>query len=76
MKFRKKRVVVDAVQWTGSNMNEIMASHDLHMETLVIKTLEGEMTATKGDWIIKGLAGEFYPVKDDIFRKTYEEVEE
>jgi len=43
---------------------------------LVIKTLEGEHLASIGDWIIKGVAGEFYPVKNDIFKQTYEIVKE
>jgi len=43
---------------------------------VTIKTLEGEMTAQKGDWIIKGIKGEFYPCKDDIFKATYEKVED
>lgn len=43
--------------------------------TLTIPTLEGDMTASVGDWIIKGVAGEFYPCKPDIFEATYEPVE-
>jgi hypothetical protein len=42
---------------------------------LYIKTLEGVMTASSGDWIIKGVSGEFYPCKPDIFEKTYEAVD-
>lgn len=42
----------------------------------LINTLEGLMTASKGDWIIKGIKGEFYPIKNDIFLETYEKVEE
>jgi hypothetical protein len=45
------------------------------MDRLVIKTLEGEMTASVGDYIIRGVNGEFYPCKPDIFSKTYEEVQ-
>lgn len=44
--------------------------------TLIIKTLEGNMIASPGDWIIKGVQGEFYPCKPDIFEATYEKVEE
>lgn len=44
--------------------------------TLTIPTLEGDMTASVGDWIIKGINGEFYPCKPDIFDATYEKVEE
>ena len=43
---------------------------------LIIHTLEGDMTVSEGDWIIKGVNGEFYPCKDDIFQKTYEKVDE
>lgn len=49
---------------------------DIHNRHLTIKTLEGEMTASMGDWIIKGIAGEFYPCKPDIFEATYEKIEE
>ena len=43
---------------------------------LMIRTLEGDMRATCGDWIIRGVRGEFYPIKESIFRETYERVEE
>ncbi len=45
-------------------------------ESIAIDTLEGQMNASAGDWIIKGINGEFYPCRDDIFRKTYEEVQD
>lgn len=77
-KFRKKPVVIDALQWTGSNINEVMgfmnwrnASHD-DRNGLIVHTLEGNHHASIGDWIIKGVHGEFYPCKPDIFEKTYE----
>lgn len=80
-KFRKKPVVIEAVQWTGNNANEIndfvpakdslwMAGMDFM--ALSIMTLEGKMHASKGDWIIKGVKGEFYPCKPDIFAATYD----
>jgi hypothetical protein len=92
MKFRKKPVVIDAIQWTGHNATEIMlfvgqklkassVPYGIEMDhddipndayRLEIPTLEGVMTATKLDWIIKGVNGEFYPCKPDIFEKTYE----
>jgi hypothetical protein len=83
MKFRKKPVVIEAVQWTGENASEIAhfitARRDFCLAdygaTVVISTLEGEMSATPGDWIIKGVKGEFYPCKPDIFEATYEPVE-
>lgn len=81
MKFRKKPVVIEAIEYTG-NKAEIMVfmrvSRLIGSDTdngIVIKTLEGDMRAVPGDWIIKGVNGEFYPVKDDIFQKTYEKVE-
>lgn len=86
MKFRKKPVVVEAIQWTGDNAEAIsqfvgeslVPLQDEHEEQtqVGIFTLEGVMTASVGDWIIKGVNGEFYPCKPDIFQKTYEEVQE
>lgn len=79
-KYRKKPVVIDAVEWTGENINDICdfmswrnVSHD-ERYGLKIHTLEGEHHAAIGDMIIKGVAGEFYPCKPDIFKQTYEEV--
>lgn len=77
-KFRKKPVVIEAVQWLGNNHNEVTAFQGGCAEyeggKVVIQTLEGEMGADVGDWIIKGINGEFYPCKPDIFEKTYVEV--
>ena len=79
-KFRKKPVVIDAVQWTGDNYQEIsnFAWPDCGLcgHIPVINTLEGMMQVSDGDWIIRGVNGEFYPCKPDIFEKTYELVEE
>ena len=94
MKYRKKPVVIEAIQWTGLNLEEIKSfvgeslQYDIidsawragagvtpHVD-MVIKTLEGNHVCTKGDFIIKGVHGEFYPCKPDIFEKTYELVEE
>lgn len=89
MKFRKKPVVIEAVQWTGKNQAEIKAfSASAHCYEdsdysdgsslgwkCVIPTMEGDMTANVGDWIIKGVQKEFYPCKPDIFAKTYEPAE-
>lgn len=81
--FRKKPVVIEAVQFDGTNCIAILrfmksphwANLELHDTDIpVIHTLEGEMTASKGDWIIKGLKGEFYPCKPDIFAATYDPV--
>ena len=85
-KFRKKPVVIEAVKFTRSNWDEIKAftngtAHTITIEkringiaTCIIPTLEGQHIATEGDWIIKGVKGEFYPCKPDIFESTYEEV--
>jgi hypothetical protein len=81
--YRKKPVVVEAMHWDGYPVTAtviidwMLASdgtaryHD-DPSALNIDTLEGTMTAYSGDWIIKGVKGEFYPVKDPIFRETYE----
>lgn len=93
MKYRKKPVVIEAIKWTGVNLEEIKTFVG---ESLVynicdtawevgkgrphvlmkIKTLEGMHECTEGDFIIRGIKGEFYPCKPDIFEKTYEVVEE
>lgn len=89
--FRKKPVVISAVQWTGKNEIEIMdfvgkklkvnkpppqLEHEKEIPDSAVKihipTLEGMMTADRGDWIIMGVNREFYPCKPDIFKKTYE----
>lgn len=82
MKYRKKPVVIDAAQWNGKNIDEICSftgrtGGELMYDhgRLLIKTLEGDMVAESGDYIIKGVAGEFYPCKPDIFKKTYEPAE-
>ena len=84
MKYRKKPVVIDAVQWSGNNLNEILDFmkdkqpnyyEDDEKKLLTIQTLEGNMIASVGDYIIKGVKGEFYPCKPDIFEQTYEVVE-
>jgi len=75
--YRKKPVVIKAVQWNGYNVIEIavMGSVELKDKVLKIQTLEGDMTAQIGDYIIKGIQGELYPCKPDIFKQTYELVE-
>lgn len=81
MKFRKKPVVIEAIQWTGGNWVEIsnfvggsgvFVDGNLHLTTLENKNNTFE--ASIGDWIIKGVKGEFYPCKPDIFEATYEPV--
>lgn len=77
---RKKPVEVKAIRYNGNNAWDIInALRDSGiyevMDTLQIPTLEGTMTAQPGDWIIKGVAGEVYPCKADIFEQTYEVVQ-
>lgn len=81
IKFRKKPVVIEAILWDGTHAaycllrdNNFPKSHKRN--SIFIQTLEGSMECKLGDWIIKGVNGEFYPCKPDIFEKTYEEVTE
>lgn len=80
MKFRKKPVVIDAVQWLGTNTTEVSTFFNgsnqrpavIYGHPISIATLEGEMLADVGDFIIKDVKGEYYPCKPDIFKLTYE----
>ena len=78
MIVRKKPVIVEAVQWIGDNFveidNFITSYHETYPKdgVIFINTLEGVMKASLNDYIIKGVDGEFYPCKPDIFEKTYE----
>jgi hypothetical protein len=103
MKYRKRPVIIEAIQWIGTGKNivdvynflenkNVSSGIDVEPEgknfyiqfdngtcqlgSLIIKTLEGDMKANIGDYIIKGVNGEYYPCKPDIFEKTYEEVKE
>lgn len=86
MKYRKKPVIIEAIQFED-NSDRIIEIHefmggdtirvnyeDTNNPYLKIETLEGIMKASVGDYIIKGVNGEFYPCKPDIFEKTYERV--
>jgi hypothetical protein len=85
--YRKKPVVIEAIQFNGMNWEEIqLFTNGLVRDfdfggrfdgkvTCIIPTLEGEHIATQDDYIIKGVNGEFYPCKPDIFKKTYEKVD-
>jgi len=90
LKFRKKPVEIEAVKLVDDNPGEIVGwindnGGDAFMRggpgggslggTVAIQTLEGTMWATQGDWVIKGVAGEFYPCKPEIFAETYEPVQ-
>jgi len=87
-KYRKKPVVIEAIKWTGKNtldcirfiskgeeVDEGALLESIKEEGFLILTLEGTMEAYEGDYIIKGVNGEFYPCKPDIFAKTYEEAD-
>lgn len=86
-KYRKKPVVIEAMrvdgisvehvaEWCGGRFlsENVAPSGTVYGHVLAIPTLEGVMYADDGDYIIKGVSGEFYPCKPDIFAKTYEEV--
>lgn len=88
-RYRNKPVVIDAVHYDGTNREEIAAfigrlgkveetklpgpGRGLH-DGIVIHTLEGDIRASVGDWIIRDVQGEYHPCRDDIFRETYEAV--
>lgn len=84
MKYRKKPIVIEAIQFNENFIGTVCSygfwkafengiiSETEDKDKLIIKTLEGNMIASKGDYIIKGVNGEFYPCKPDIFEKTYE----
>lgn len=63
-------------EYMTSSGKNFYIDHSKVIGGLIIKTLEGEHIASKGDWIIKGIKGEFYPVKNDIFKLSYEEAKE
>jgi hypothetical protein len=78
-KYRKKPVEIEAIKWDGTLLELV----GFVGESLIIKsgevcihTLEGDMRISVGDYVIKGVQGEFYPCKPDIFHETYEEVDE
>jgi len=88
-KYRKKPVVIEAIQYTGNNIVEIIKfiqerangnksrylRYNANKGEYFILTLEGKYELTEGDYIICGIKGEFYPCKPDIFEMTYEKVE-
>jgi hypothetical protein len=87
VRFRKKPVEIEAVHWTGHNFGDLVIleegcdqeKHIVRTDSygcVSIQTLEGTMLAKPGDWIMRGVKGELYPCKDEIFRATYEEVQE
>jgi hypothetical protein len=90
MKFRKKPVVIEAVHYVGAGnveprgavpdwlwdaLESGTAQYTNGSDPLLLRTLEGNLTVSPGDWIIQGVKGELYPCKPDIFAATYEAVE-
>lgn len=86
MKYRKKQVVIEAFLYDGRNPNEDYPKwfwDEVYSEEIstydnycLIETLEGTIRAERGDWIIRGIKGELYPCKPDIFEMTYEKVDD
>ena len=80
MKYRKKPIIIDAIQWFKMSDHPQVTPFETELQGYGqgygwIKTLEGGYIVTPGDWIIEGVKGEFYPCKPDIFKKTYELIE-
>jgi len=86
-KYRKNPIIIEAIQWLWSNWDDLcdfvpvpdvlyIPDEEARKQypNLRIKTLEGEHIVSYGDWIVKGVKGEYYPVKPDIFEITYEEI--
>jgi hypothetical protein len=70
MKYRKKPLVIEAIQWTGENLEEVcefVPAVELFMH-------DGSLIISRGDYIIKGIKGEYYPCSSDVFEMTYEAV--
>lgn len=83
-RFRKKPVIIEATVWDGVHLSPLRELDPEHKQpfafvsdgsgSIIVQTLEGPLTASPGDWIIKGVTGEFYPCKPDVFDLTYEGV--
>lgn len=86
MKFRKKPIVIEAIKFDSDDISKMLNAwgptfgraiiEQVSDSYMVIHTLEGNHIASFGDYIIKGIKGEFYPCKSDIFEASYEPVEE
>lgn len=79
-RYRKKPIEIEAIQWTGQNLNKIVQSNFSkygyvnNKKEIIIQTFNSNVEANINDWIIKGIKGEFYSCKPDIFEATYEPV--
>ena len=84
MKYVKKPLIIEAIRYDGTTISEDevknftggIAIRIAGTRILEIPTLEGIMKVLPNDWVIKGIQGEFYPCKDDIFTRTYDEIKE
>ena len=79
-RYKTKLCVIEAIQWTGKNIIELLDWGQgkilwNDVDDLFIDTLEGRLKANINDYIIKGLKGEFYPCKPDVFKKKYERID-
>ena len=79
-RYKTKPCEIEAIQWTGENLTELLDWGQGNIlwndvDDLFIDTLEGRLKADINDYIIKGLKGEFYPCKPDVFEKKYEKVD-
>jgi hypothetical protein len=82
-RYRKRPLEIHATRWTGENLPEIAdltagsrdVVYDSSSNCLFVRTLEGRMRCSRGDWLVRGVEDEFYPVQDSIFTKTYEPVD-
>jgi hypothetical protein len=82
-RYRRRPTIIEAVQFTGTNTVEIAGllgwsysgGEDEYCDSIIIETLNGDVTVPVGEWVIKGVAGEGYPCRDDIFRATYDAVD-
>jgi hypothetical protein len=85
MKYRKKPVIIEAIQWTGENEDECakflgksfggFPEKYSDADDIIVLTLEGQHIASRGDYLIRGVKGEHYPCKPDIFEMTYEPIQ-
>ncbi len=78
MRYRHKPTEVEAIKYTGLNLPDVQkfigANYHFHRNGLYIKTLEGPMKVTAGSWVIRGIKGEFYACKSEIFEASYEAI--
>jgi hypothetical protein len=87
MKYKKKPVVIEAIQYDGNfrcldifsikEVGNFKIGYEVdNTQYVIIPTLEGDMKCSKGDYVIRGIKGEYYPCKEDVFNLTYDKVEE